>query len=492
MNWKILHFIVGIIAIGGLGGFFGARSSGIIAQISMQNLQKKTNIMPVVVIGSGPAGLPGAMYSARGGKDTFVIEGNKPGGLLMDTTDVANWPGEVSIKGPEIIDNLRKQAVHQGVRFISDAVERIDTSHWPYVIHTENGVALHALSIIIATGATPRKLGVPGEEKYWGSGVTSCAVCDAPFYKDDDVVVVGGGDSAIEEAIQLASYAKKITILVRKDRMRAAAGMQDRLNKYDQIGVQYNVDVRKILGDGDFVTGVELYNNKTGQTSQMTTNGVFLAVGHDPNSQFVKGVVQTDPQGYITVKARTQETSVPGVFAAGDVVDHRYRQAGTSAGSGIAAGLDAVKFLDDIGFTIDIATQIKPDLFGATRQEQPMRADSHDSDAIENMDQFKDIISQKGVVVFDFWAETCPSCKQMLPVFRAVSQEFAGKATFITVDTDVAQDVAQELFVHRIPCVLIFRDGGLVARYTNAMSRKELATLVQQVIDGDPVAERTE
>ncbi len=437
--------------------------------------------MPVAVVGSGPAGLMAAIYTARGGKDTFVIEGNKPGGLLMDTTEVENWPGAVSIQGQEIIAGLKEQAVYQGVKFVSDAVENIDTAKWPYTIHTENGQTFKALTIIVATGANPRKLGVPGEQEYWGAGVTACAVCDAPFYKGEDVVVIGGGDSAVEEAIQLAAYAKKITILVRKDRMRAAESMQDRLKQYDQIQVRYNVDIHRVLGD-QFVTGVELYDNKADQIITMPTSGVFLAIGHDPNSQIVKGIVQIDTQGYITVKERTQKTSTRGIFAAGDVADYRYRQAGTAAGYGIAAGRDAVGFLDDIGFTQSVAKKIKSGLFGS---DEPVAKAIHETNTIETMEQFGKAINQEGVVVLDFWAETCPSCKQMLPVFEAVAQEFVDRVAFFTVNTDVAPEVADELFVHKIPCLLIFKDGSLVARYTNTMSRKELSTLVQQAIDGD-------
>ncbi len=484
MNIRTFHFIAIFGAIGALGGCFGAKSPTLNTQFSLENLEEKQNIMPVAVIGSGPAGLMAATYTARGGKDTFVIEGNKPGGLLMDTTDVANWPGELSIKGQEIIDHLHAQAEHQGVQFVKDAVERIDTSQWPYVIYTENGSIMYALSIIIATGASPRKLGIPGEQEYWGAGVTSCAVCDAPFYKGEEVVVFGGGDSAVEEAIQLASYAKKITILVRKDHMRAAVGMQDRLKEYPQVSIQYNVEPRKILGNGELLTGVVLYNNKTGKTSTFATSGVFLAVGHDPNSAIVKQVVKTDAHGYIHIGPGNQQTSVSGIFAAGDVADFRYRQAGTASGQGISAGLDTVRFLDEIGFTPTIASQIQSNLFGADNTQET-RSETEVVLSVETMDQFKQLIDQENVVVFDFWAETCPSCKQMLPVFHAAAQEFAGKATFVTIDTDEAPDITQELFVHKIPCLLVFKDGSLVSRYTNAMSKKELSLLIQQVVEGE-------
>lgn len=465
-----------LVLICALGGCFGSKTADVCLQMDLKRLQGKTALMPVAVIGSGPAGLMAATYCARGGKTTFVIEGNKPGGLLMDTTDVENWPGQTTILGPTIIENLRTQAKYQGVTFIQDAVERIDRSQWPYTITTENGQQFHALSIIIATGATPRKLGVMGEEGYWGAGVTACAVCDAPFYKGQEVVVVGGGDSAIEEAIQLTAYAKRITILVRKDRMRATASMVERVREYDHIQILYNVEVRAIEGDGQLVTGVELYNTVTGQTSLFATNGVFLAIGHDPNSLFAREAVAIDAQGYIRVKGGTRETSAPGIFAAGDVADFQYRQAGTAAGQGIAAGLEAVRFLDDIGFTPDLSQECAPQFYGVAsleaiaKQVEPIN--------ITMMAELRALINQENILVIDFWSETCPSCKLMLSTLKTVAQEFATQVTFVTVDTDQAPEIVQELFVHKIPCVMIFKNGLLVERSTNVMSRNELSMLI--------------
>lgn len=379
------------------------------------------------------------------------------------------------------MEKLRAQARHHGVRIIEDAVERIDTSRWPYTIYTENGQIVRALTIIIATGASPRRLYVTGEERYWGFGVTSCAVCDAPFFKGQSVVVVGGGDSAVEEAIQLASYASKITILVRKGSMRAAASMQDRLKAYDKISIMYNVEVTEVMGNDTKVTGVKLKNHATGATEVMATDGVFLAIGHDPNTSFIKGVINTDAAGYIHVKDRTQATSVDGIFAAGDVEDYRYRQAGSAAGSGINAGLDAVRFLDDHGYTPTIAAALQSQLFGVIARKMPLSTKSAVIE-LDSLEQFNEIIKKRGTVFVDFWSETCPSCKQMLPLFEAVAQEYAQKASFITVDIDRVPDVIEKLFVSKVPCLLVFRDGDLIARYTDAMNRKELMAFVGQFV----------
>ncbi len=464
-----------------LGGFFAVKtifSSSFSISFDINKAIERESIIPVAIIGSGPAGLSAAIYSARAGVPTFVLEGNKPGGLLTETSDVENYPGYNSILGPDLIKETRMQAERVGAQFITDAVARVDFSQWPFVLHTEDGKVLHALTVIIATGATPRKLQVPGEEAYWGSGVTSCAVCDAPFFKDEEVVVVGGGDSAVEEAIQLSSYAREITVLVRKDHMRAVATMQNRLKGYSNIAVQYNVEVKKVIGDDMNVTGVELYNNKTKQTSVMPTSGVFLAIGHDPNTQLFKKSLATDAQGYICVQNRSQKTSVPGVFAAGDVEDKQYRQAIVAAGSGARAALDATAFLGDIGFDAQVAAQLESHLFSACK-----KALAHGVQKIESLDDFKKNVEEnEGFVFVDFFADYCSSCMHMLPHFESVAQEFAGKATFAKVDVEQAPDVVKKLFVHKVPCMMVFRDGSLVARYSNIMNEKELADFIEQFL----------
>jgi thioredoxin reductase (NADPH) len=288
----------------------------------------------------------------------MVVEGPKPGGLLMNTTDVHNWPGKKSILGPDIIKELREQTEGVGAQIISDIVEKVNFDRWPYEIQLMDGGTIGALSVVIATGSSPRKLGVPGEEEYWGRGVTTCAVCDAHFYKGLDVVVIGGGDSAVEEALQLTNHAKSITILVRKGNMRAAASMQSRLKEHASIKIMYDVDIESIVGDGNHVTAVKLKDTKTGTVSEMLTSGVFLAIGHTPNSQLFTPFVTVDQSGYIVTVGKTQRTSKPGISAAGEVEDHRYRQAGASFGDGSKAGLDVLDFLRRVGFNPAIAQQL--------------------------------------------------------------------------------------------------------------------------------------
>jgi len=452
---------------------------------NLNHLKGQRNLIPVAIIGSGPAGLTAGIYGARSGVPTFIFEGAKPGGLLTETTEVENWPGERIIMGPELIENMRMQAQKLGVTFVSDTIERIDTSSWPYQLTLESGERVYALAVIIATGATPRRLGIKGEDEYWGYGVTTCAVCDAPFRKGQNVVVIGGGDSAAEEAIQLASHARKVIIMVRKDHMRASGRMQERLAGYDNIEIRYNVDVKEIIGEqikGKYgpikrATAVRVYNNKDQSEYIMEDiRGVFLAIGHIPNSQLFCGKVDCDEGGYIKAQGRSQKTSKKGIFVAGDVGDHVYRQAITSAGFGCMAMLDAVSFLGEVGFNDLVAQNIEPNIF-----YPEIDGDSavHYVDSIQQLDQI--IAESKEPVVIDFYGKACPSCIQMLPIYSRVAGELAGQAIFVKVDVDEAEDIVTKFNVLNVPCIMVFNKGKLQVQKYHTMRRKELMSLVSSI-----------
>ena len=476
-----------MIVLSFLHGFKGCASKAEAHTINVAQLSQRSNLVPIAVIGSGPAGLMAGTYGARGGKKTYIIEGNKPGGLLMDTTEVENWPGEISITGPKIIEKLHVQAETQGVQFIQDAVAKVDTSQWPYRIELESGTQLHALSIIIATGASPRKLGVPGEETYWGSGVTSCAVCDAPFFKNEEVVVIGGGDSAVEEAIQLSAYAKKITILVRKNQMRAASTMYTRLKQYPKIEIKYDVEVKEIKGDLENVTGVLLLNHETGKTELFETSGVFLAIGHIPNSGFIKNVVKTDAEGNVVVIAPTHDTSVPGIFAAGDIEDKVYRQAGSSAGRGSSAALDAVRFLEERGYNNQVAEQLSPHFYTEKKEGALGVGTVSSVGSLEELAQFIDRHSGK-LVVLDFWTETCSSCKQLFPLIEKAAQERADTIVFASVDADAAEDIAEQYNVIQAPTLIVIKDGQVIEQLKGFLpTKKELDSTLQQLVSRESV-----
>ncbi len=307
----------------------------------------------LIIIGSGPAGYTAALYAARANLKPLVIEGVQSGGALMTTTDVENFPGfPDGVMGPELMDAMRKQAERFGAEFLADDVTRVELTgavtepgaeglKTVYVGETE----YFARAVILATGASWRALGVPGEQELLGHGVSSCATCDGFFFRGHDIVVVGGGDSAMEEATFLTRFANSVTIVHRRDRFRASKVMAARALGNDKIRVEWNSVVEEILGDDGKVTGARLRNVQTGETKVLDVSGVFVAIGHDPRSALFRGQVDVDDEGYVKVDAPSTRTNVPGVFAAGDLVDHTYRQAITAAGTGCAAALDAERFI---------------------------------------------------------------------------------------------------------------------------------------------------
>ena len=309
------------------------------------------NIRKLVIIGSGPAGLTAGIYASRANLEPLIIEGTEPGGQLMGTTYVENWPGEKSILGPKLMMNMRDHAKHFGTEFLAEKVTKVDFSQRPFTLFTDRNKEIKAQSIIIATGAIPNRLGCAGEDTYWGKGVTTCAVCDGAFYKDRKVMVVGGGDTAMEDASFLKKFTKDITIVQIMDKLTASHAMQKRVLEDPDIKIIYNTTVTEFHGnnseDNKHVAGVTLLNKATGESSKMDVDGVFIAVGLKPNTKPFEGQIQLNQWGYIQVENNTH-TSVPGVFAAGDVFDYRYRQAITSCGSGCMAALDAERYLSHL------------------------------------------------------------------------------------------------------------------------------------------------
>jgi thioredoxin reductase (NADPH) len=303
-------------------------------------------VREVIIVGGGPAGYTAALYAARANLNPLVIEGFAWGGQLMITSDVENYPGYATgILGPEMMQDFRKQAERFGTEFITDDVTRVDFSERPFGVWVGD-TEYRAESIIIATGANARQLGLESEKTLQGRGVSYCAVCDAAFFKDREVIVVGGGDSAMEEANFLAKFAPRVTVVHRRESFRASPIMVDRARANDRIEFVLDSVVEEVLGTDDgAVTGVRIRNLKTGEESDLRADGLFVAIGHDPNTALFRGQIDMDEAGYIVTKGKSTETNVPGVFAAGDVQDHVYRQAVTAAGSGTMAALDAERWL---------------------------------------------------------------------------------------------------------------------------------------------------
>jgi thioredoxin reductase (NADPH) len=302
----------------------------------------------VVIMGSGPAGLTAALYTARANLEPLVFEGFEAGGQLTLTTDVENYPGfENGIMGPDLINTMRNQAERFGAKCLLSNIDSVDLSKRPFRIKSGE-TEVQADSFIIASGASARMLGIPSEKDLIGHGVSTCATCDGFFFKDKEIIVVGGGDSAMEEATFLTKFASKVSVIHRRDSLRASKIMQDRAFKNEKVEFIWNSVVEEILGEkGKGVTGVKLKNIETEQITEMKIDGVFIAIGHNPNTKIFNGLLETDENGYIITIEGTSETNIPGVFAAGDVQDTRYKQAITAAGSGCMAAIDAEKFLED-------------------------------------------------------------------------------------------------------------------------------------------------
>jgi len=305
-----------------------------------------SDVRNVIIIGSGPAGYTAAIYAARGDLKPLVFEGAvTAGGALMNTTEVENFPGfPDGIMGPELMDQMRAQAERFGAEMITDDVVSMDLTGPTKSVTDGEGNTYTARTVILAMGSNYRKLGLDHEERLSGHGVSWCATCDGFFFREQEIAVVGGGDSAVEEATFLTRFGKKVTLVHRRDELRASKIMADRAFANDKIDFAWNSEVAAVNGE-DKVTGVTLRDTVTGETRELPVTGLFIAIGHDPRSELVKGQVRLDEEGYVLVKEGSTETNLPGVFAAGDLVDHTYRQAITAAGTGCAAALDAERFL---------------------------------------------------------------------------------------------------------------------------------------------------
>jgi len=307
--------------------------------------------MDTIIIGSGPAGYTAAIYAARADLNPVMYTGLEPGGQLTTTTEVDNFPGyPKGIDGPTMMNELKEQAERFGTKVEIDFISKVDFSKDKGGIHklyTQNGDEIKSKTVIITTGASAKYLGLPSEQRLIGGGVSACAVCDGFFYKNQDVAIVGGGDTAIEEATYLAKICNNVTMLVRKDHFRASKAMQNRLSNYDNIKVLFNHEVMEVMGE-NVVDGLKIKSNLTNDVSELKITGLFIAIGHSPNTDIFKGIVDMDDSGYILTDKTSTKTNIPGVFAAGDVQDKDYRQAVTAAGTGCMAALDAERYLQEI------------------------------------------------------------------------------------------------------------------------------------------------
>ena len=300
----------------------------------------------ILIIGSGPAGYTAGIYASRTGKNTILVSGDEIGGQLTLSNDVENFPGfEKPVTGSKLMETLKKQAVNLGVNIINDTIVEVDFSHYPFECSSQNHNVFYAKSIIIATGASAKWLEIDSEQAYKGYGISVCATCDGFFYKGKDVAVVGGGNTALEEALYLANFARSVTIIHRRESLRADIKAQEKIKQNPKISVKYDVTVEKFIGEGQNLKGIKIKNVKNDKEEIIKVDGVFIAIGHKPNTEFLRGEVSLDNNGYIITKPDSCKTNIEGVFACGDVKDPKFRQAVIAAGSGAMAAIEAARWL---------------------------------------------------------------------------------------------------------------------------------------------------
>ena len=457
-----------------------------------------SNTYPIVVIGGGISGLTAGIYGSQANLKTIVLEGKEIGGALSQSHSVRNWPGVEDAPGQEIADKIKTHAINSGAIVVQEVVESVDFSVWPYLIRTkqltgdQNTKTLKALSCIIAMGATPNTLKIEGEKEYFGKGVSTCAVCDGPLYKDKIVGIIGGGNSAIEEASYLSSIAKKVYIFVRRDKFRAVGKVKDEIISRNNIEVKYNTNIKEIKGNGKKITTLVLFNNKTNESSDLPVDGLFYAIGSKPNSQIFNGQIQLDKQGYIKLK-KDQQTSKEGIFAAGDIADPVYKQAIASSGTACVASIQAQHFLDEIGYdpikynqpvkqTEKVESEKKPT---AEKESKPENKTSSGAlvKEILTIEEFKsEVLESKIPVVVDFFATWCIPCQQMLPVFKDVAKTFENKIKFVKLNINKNMEIANELDIYSVPTFMFLKDGKEVKRIIGGMPKDAFIEKTKEIL----------
>jgi len=447
----------------------------------------------VVIIGSGPAGYTAAIYAARANLKPFVFEGFQagglPGGQLMTTTEVENFPGfPEGIQGPELMDLMKAQALRWGAELVTEDVTAVDLSRRPFVIRSEEREVL-AHSLVIATGATAKRLCLPSEEKFWSRGISACAICDGatPIFRSAELAVVGGGDSAAEESIYLTKYGSHVHLLVRGEQMRASKAMQDRVFNNPKITVHWNTEVVDVFGEENHMKGVHIKNNKTGEAGELHVRGLFYAIGHTPNTALFKGKLELDEVGYIVTHNGTVETSVEGVFAAGDVQDHEFRQAITAAGSGCMAAMLAERWLSSRNLIQEFhqAAEAESEAQPAAHKTEAEEAAEFDPDALRHSGGYalrKLFHESDRLLVVKYVSPTCGPCHTLKPILDRVVEEFDGKLHLVEIDITADPDIAETAGVVSTPTIQFFKNQELIEQMVGikpkSQYREKIASLV--------------
>ena len=451
----------------------------------------------VVIIGSGPAGYTAAIYAARANLRPLMFEGLQaggvPGGQLMTTTEVENFPGfPEGITGPELMARMRSQAIRWGTECHTEDVIKVDFSQRPFTItSTEREVKAH--SVIIATGATAKRLGLPSEKQYWNNGISACAICDgaSPLFNGKELIVVGGGDSAVEEAVYLTKYGSRVHLLVRRGELRASKAMQNRVLNNPKVTIHWHTETVDVYGENNRMTGVEIRHVQTGEESKIRANGLFYAIGHKPNTDLFANQIELDDVGYITVTPGTVATSVAGVYAAGDVQDHEYRQAVSAAGTGCMAALAAERWLSEHNLIVEYDQQSESSKSAVTETPKDQQATKENKETEFDLNETshtggyalrKLFHESDRLIVVKYVSPTCGPCKILSPMLSKVVQEYIGKIHFVEIDIVADPEIAQMGQVSGTPTVQFFHDQELLQEVKGVKQKSEYRQLIEQYL----------
>ncbi|MBD2577308.1 thioredoxin-disulfide reductase [Oscillatoria sp. FACHB-1406] len=444
----------------------------------------------LVIIGSGPAGYTAAIYAARANLKPVMFEGFQagglPGGQLMTTTEVENFPGfPEGITGPQLMDRMKAQAVRWGTECYTEDVTEVDIGQRPFVVKSRDR-EIRANSIIIATGATAKRLNLPSEAKYWSNGISACAICDGatPIFKGEELAVVGGGDSAAEEAAYLTKYGSRVHLLVRGEKMRASKTMQDRVLNNPKITVHWNAQPVDVFGENGRMTGVRLKDTQTGEESDLAVRGLFYAIGHTPNTGLFKGQLELDEVGYIVTESDSVATNVEGVFAAGDVQDREYRQAITAAGTGCMAALLAERWLAEKGLIQEFHQSPESEVAKPVEEEKAVA----DTEATFDIAETRHIggyalrklfhESDRAILV-KYVSPNCGPCHTLKPILSKVVEEFDGKIHFVEIDIDAEPEIAQNAQVMGTPTVQLFKEQELLNEFKGVKQKSDYRKAIE-------------
>ncbi len=449
----------------------------------------------VVIIGSGPAGYTAAIYAARANLKPFMFEGYQvgglPGGQLMTTTEVENFPGfPDGITGPQLMERMKNQALRWGTEMVTEDVTAVDLSQRPFQIQSSDRT-VYAHSLIIATGATAKRLNLPSEPIFWNKGISACAICDGatPIFKGEELAVIGGGDSAAEEAVYLTKYGSHVHLLVRRDRLRASKAMQDRVLNNPKITVHWNTEAVDAYGE-TLMQGLKIRHTETGEIRDLPVRGLFYAIGHTPNTTLFQGQLELDDTGYIKVIPGTVQTSVQGVFAAGDVQDHEYRQAITAAGTGCMAALLAERYLAEHGLAQEFQqtreTEKSPTAAPKASDQQSAEFDPSATRHVGSYALRKLYHESDRLIIVKYAAPTCGPCHILKPILSKVIDEFEGQVHYIEIDITEDPDIAESAGVTGTPTVQFFKDKNLVGELRGMKQKSDYRRMIEQHLSPVP------